>query len=230
MSFNQIFYLNTEIISFSIICLILFVYYIECVLLKNKLNYNLIYYISLFFVLLLILLYNGLSKPIVVLFFNNYFIYNNFIVMIKAAMIIILLFYFLYFYNFIKIIKISFFEYITLILIIIFSLNIIIISNHLFLTFLFLELVNICLYCLIALNKFSNMGIESAFKYFIQSAFVTIIGFFGISLIYLSSGTLFINELHLLMLSSNLNIMSIVGIYLVILTIFFKLGMFPLHN
>src|SRR5947209_8204484 len=76
-----------------------------------------------------------------------------------------------------------------------FSLVMIIISNHLFVILLFLEIVNICLYCLIGLNKNSNKGIEAAFKYFIQSAFATIMGFFSISLIYLSTGTLFLNEL-----------------------------------
>jgi NADH:ubiquinone oxidoreductase subunit 2 (subunit N) len=52
---------------------------------------------------------------------------------------------------------------------------------------------------MIGLNKNSNKGIEAAFKYFIQSSFVTIIGFFAISIIYILSGTLFINELVILL-------------------------------
>src|SRR5580692_5606627 len=103
-------------------------------------------------------------------------------------------------------------------------------SNHLFIIFLFLELVNLCLYCLIGLNKSMNFGIEAAFKYFIQSSLVTIIGFFGISLIYISSGTLFINELALIYHAGNLNSLSIIGLFLIILSLFFKLGMFPLHS
>jgi NADH:ubiquinone oxidoreductase subunit 2 (subunit N) len=72
-------------------------------------------------------------------------------------------------------------------------------GNNLFVIFLFLELVNLCIYCLIGLNKDSNLGIESAYKYFVQSSVATIIGFFGISLIYLSAGTLNFNELSILM-------------------------------
>jgi len=113
-------------------------------------------------------------------------------------MILILLFYFILYYNFNLIIKLPFFEFIILILISFFGLNIILISNHLFIIFLFLELVNLCLYCLIGLNKYTNIGIESAYKYFIQSAYSTILGFFGLSIIYMTTGTLFINELGLL--------------------------------
>jgi NADH:ubiquinone oxidoreductase subunit 2 (subunit N) len=71
--------------------------------------------------------------------------------------------------------------------------------------FLYLEILNLCLYCLIGLNKDSNMGIESAYKYFVQSSFSTIIGFFGISLIYMSTGTLFLHELGILVCFDNLN-------------------------
>jgi len=104
-----------------------------------------------------------------------------------------------------------------------------IISNNLFIIFLFLELVNLCLYCLIGLNKYSNFGIEIAFKYFIQSAYSTIIGFFALSLIYWSLGTLFINEIGLLLINK-IDLFSYIGIFLLILSIFFKLGLFPLHS
>lgn len=163
-------------------------------------------------------------------YFNNYFIYNDFIVLIKIIMIILLLFYFIYFYNFNNLIKLPFFEYIILILISFLGLQIIVSSNNLFVIFLFLELVNLCIYCLIALNKYSNKGIECSYKYFIQSAFSTIIGFFAISLLYMANGTLFINELGLLIHYSNINLLSSLGILLLVLSIFFKLGMFPLHS
>lgn len=129
-----------------------------------------------------------------------------------------------------NIIKVPMFEYLIIILTCLFSILIIIKSNHLFIIFLFLEVINICLYCLIGLNKDSNMGIESAYKYFVQSSFATIIGFFGISLLYIFSGTLFLNELHLLISCDNLNVLSSLGIYLIITSIFFKLGLFPLHS
>jgi len=107
----------------------------------------------------------------------------------------------------------------------------IIISNHLFVIFLFLEIVNICLYCLIGLNKESNKGIEAAFKYFMQSSFITIMGFFSVSLIYLYTGTLFLNELAILLNNeSNFSFLLDFSLYILFFVIFFKLGLFPLHS
>jgi NADH-quinone oxidoreductase subunit N len=83
---------------------------------------------------------------------------------------------------------------------------------------------------LIGLNKNSNLGIESAYKYFVQSSVATIIGFFGISLIYMSVGTLNLNELSILMMFNDTNWLFILGIYFITSTIFFKLGIFPLHS
>src|SRR5947199_5237143 len=137
--------------------------------------------------------------------YNNYFIYNNFIILIKKFIILFMLFYFILLNNFDKIYKLPIFEYLIILLICLFGLFMIISSNHLFVIFLFVELVNLCIYCLLGINKNSNKGIEAAFKYFTQSSYATIIGFFGVSLIYMGAGTLFLNELHLLILYENVN-------------------------
>jgi len=225
-------YLNSEIVTFFIINVFIIIYFIERLIFNSKeLDIKYIYLLSILFILLLYLLYSNSPNEVSSIYYlNNYFIYNNFIVFIKEFMIFILLLYFIYYYNYNNIIKLPFFEYIILILISFFALQIIIISNNLFIIFLFIELVNLCIYCLIGLNKYSNIGIECAYKYFIQSAFSTIIGFFALSLLYNSCGTLFINELGLLISNNNWNIISILGIYLLILSIFFKLGLFPLHS
>lgn len=162
---------------------------------------------------------------------NNYFVCNDFFDSVKIAIVVCMLIYFVllnFFHN--HLIKIPFFEYLILIFICLFGIFMIIRCNHLFIIFLFLELVNLCIYCLIGLNKDSNMGIESAYKYFVQSSLATIIGFFGVSLIYMSTGTLFIHELHLLITLDNLNYLTVFGIYLIMTSIFFKLGIFPLHS
>jgi len=103
-------------------------------------------------------------------------------------------------------------------------------SNHLFVIFLFLEIVNICLYCLIGMNKNSNRGIEAAYKYFMQSSFATILGFFAISLIYVLTGTLFLSELSLLLNSPNLPFALQFSLFIIVSIVFFKLGLFPLHS
>jgi len=137
--------------------------------------------------------------------FNNYFICSEHIILAKKFLLILILFYFVMLHNYFSIQKLPIFEYLVLILISLFSILIIMQSNHLFLTFIFIELLNLCIYCLLGINKNSNKGIESAFKYFIQSAFATIIGFFGISLIYFTTGSLFLHELGILVLNIDLN-------------------------
>lgn len=161
---------------------------------------------------------------------NNYFIYNEFYNLAKKFIIFCMICYLILLKIFNNIIKLPLFEYLILIIICLFGIFMIIKSNHLFIIFLFLELVNLCIYCLIGLNKDSNMGIESAYKYFVQSSLATIIGFFGVSLIYMSTGSLFLNELNFLISYDNLNYLTILGIYLIITSVFFKLGVFPLHS
>jgi NADH-quinone oxidoreductase subunit N len=163
--------------------------------------------------------------------FNNFIVYNDFIKLLKTFMVLFFAAYLIIIYNFNNSIsKIPMAEYLILVFLCFFSLVMIIISNHLFVIFLFLEVVNICLYCLIGLNKNSNKGIEAAYKYFIQSSFVTIMGFFAISLIYLFTGTLFLNELLILLNGQNLALVLQFSLYVLISVVFSKLGLFPLHS
>lgn len=219
---------NIELtILFGISCILLF-YLFNWFLKYNSID---IIFISIYLSLIMLyMLFRADSLDESYLIFNNYFICSEFYNLIKKVIIISLFFYLIILYNFNKIINIPVFEYLILIFSSIFSILIIIKSNHLFIIFLFLEVLNLCVYCLIALNKNSNMGIESAYKYFTQSSFLTIIGFFGLSLIYISAGTLFLHELGTLIYFNQFNLLFIIGIYLIIMSVFFKLGVFPLHS
>jgi NADH-quinone oxidoreductase subunit N len=137
--------------------------------------------------------------------FNNYFICGDNILLVKKFILVLMIAYFIMLSNFSKVHYIPVFEYLILILIALFSMFMLLHGNHLFIIFIFIELLNLCIYCLLGINKDSNKGIESAFKYFIQSAFATIIGFFGISLIYFTTGTLFLHELSILIINKDLN-------------------------
>lgn len=186
------------------------------------------------FLLLLLLLYNILfinfEASYNIFLLDNYFIYSNITQNIKGFLIFLTLIFVVYLYNFTKLVKIPIFEYIILIIIIIFSLFLMVSSNHLFYIFLFLEMINLSLYVLIGLNKYSNFGIEIAYKYFIQSSYVTLVGLFGISIIYIRMGTLFLSELELIILSYPVDNIIIFSFLLIFITFFFKLGLFPLHN
>ena len=226
---------NLIYIKFELFLLI-FVWYLIFLHLCNKffkLDLNLLDFMfvsMLFLVLLLQCALDDLDGDSNVYYLNNFFIYNDLIQLLKLLMTLFFFIYLIIIYNFNYIIKIPIVEYLILVFLCFFSLIMMIVSNHLFVIFLFLEVLNICLYCLIGLNKDSNKGIEAAYKYFIQSSLVTIIGFFIISLIYLLTGTLFINELTLLLSESNLTLLMQFCICVLVSVIFFKLGLFPFHS
>lgn len=228
-SFTEI-WLNwsIEIIVLFGICYIILIYLFNWFLKYS--TTDIIYLCTYLFFIMLYVLFRADVFEGTHYILNNYFIYNEFYNFVKKFIVIFMIFYLILLNNFNNIMKLPIFEYLILIFSCLFGILMIIRSNHLFVIFLFLELVNLCLYCLIGLNKDSNMGIESAYKYFVQSSLATIIGFFGISLIYMSTGTLFLNELSLLITFNDLNFLSIVGIYLIITSVFFKLGIFPLHS
>jgi|SRR5882724_11386266 len=224
-------FFSNEIILILILSLMFLVYLSEKILYNKEFSSK---FILLVFVLLTIILYKivfvdiNMANKLYLL--DNYFIYSNFIQNIKGFIIVLSLLFLIYLYNYSKIVKIPIFEYIIIIIIIILSLFLMISINHLFYIFIFLEMINLSLYVLIGLNKYSNFGIEIAYKYFIQSSYVTLIGLFGVSIIYLKTGTLFLSELHFIMSSFPVDNIIYFSFLLLFITFFFKLGLFPLHN
>ena len=227
---HNLFYIKFEFVLLFCVCYIIFLHLcMKFFKLKlTTLDFMLISF--LFLMLLLRCSLDDLDGNFTVYLFNNFIIYNDFIKLFKILMTLFFFIYLIVIYNFNIIVKIPIVEYLILIFLCFFSLIMIIISNHLFVIFLFLEIVNICLYCLIGLNKNSNKGIEAAYKYFIQSSFATIMGFFSISLIYLFTGTLYLNELVILLNESNITLILQFSLYVLISAVFFKLGLFPLHS
>lgn len=230
MNILIIFY-SSELALLWILLILFFIYLIEKIIYNKVFSNKYVYLIAL---LLLLLLYNLIflsvkaTSPIYLL--DNYFIYSDTIQNIKIFIIFLSLIYLVYLYGFTFFVKIPFFEYISLIIIIIFSLFLMISVNHLFYIFLFLEMINLSLYVLIGLNKYSNFGIEIAYKYFIQSSYVTLIGLFGVSIIYIKTGTLFLSELSFILNSFTIDNLTLFSFFLIFITFFFKLGLFPLHN
>jgi NADH:ubiquinone oxidoreductase subunit 2 (subunit N) len=224
-------YYSSEVILVWILLIIFFVYFIEKIIYKKNFNRSfLILIFILFFLILINILFINVSVEYPIHLLNNYFIYSNLIQYIKAFIIFLCLCFIIYFYNFSFLIKIPIFEYILLVIIIILSLFLMLSTNNLFYLFLFLEMLNLSLYVLIGLNKYSNFGIEIAYKYFIQSSYVTLIGLFGVSLIYIRTGTLLLSDLHYIIGSYPVDNLLIFSFSLIFITFFFKLGLFPLHN
>lgn len=224
-------FFNNEFILLWILLLIFLIYLIEKIIYKRIFDRK---YLFLIFLLLLLLLYNIIFINISIIhnitLLDNYFVYSNTIQNIKSFILFLSLLFIIYLYNFSFLVKIPIFEYIILIIITILSLFLMISANNLFYIFLFLEMVNLSLYVLIGLNKYSNFGIEIAYKYFIQSSYVTLIGLFGVSIIYIKTGTLFITELRFILGAFPLDNITIFAFLLMFITFIFKLGLFPLHN
>jgi NADH-quinone oxidoreductase subunit N len=224
-------FFNSELILLFTLVVIFFAYLIEKIIYNKTLNKN---FLILILLLLFLILYNiifiNISVSSKIYLLDNYFIYSDFIQNIKGYIIFLSLIFVIYLYNFVTLVKIPIFEYIVLIIIIIFSLFLMISTNHLFFIFVFLEMINLSLYVLIGLNKYSNFGIEIAYKYFIQSSYVTLIGLFGVSIIYIKTGTLFISELSFILNTFPVDNIINFSFLLIFVTFFFKLGLFPLHN
>ena len=142
-------YFNTELILLTLICYIMILY-----LLNNwlKLNYtDIIIICAYFFLIMIFIAFSPIIKFEGVSFiFNNYFICSENIILAKKLILILILFYFVMLHNFFNIQKLPIFEYLVLILISVFSILMIIQSNHLFLIFIFIELLNLCIYCLLS--------------------------------------------------------------------------------
>jgi len=103
----------------------------------------------------------------------------------------------------------------------------IILCDNLLIIYLGLELQTFSLFILIAKNKSSIKSSESALKYFILGALSSGLFLLGVSLIFSSGLSLNVKELSL-SLSFNLTIIEI-AIFLICISLFFKLAIFPLH-
>jgi len=116
------------------------------------------------------------------------------------------------------------------VLVIVFSTNFIII-------YLALELLNFCAYVLAGAERHSLLSVEAALKYFVLSSVSAGFMLFGISFIYGSTGGLLdildVARCCLLSgvspVSDSNNIYLLIGIFLLIIGLLFKIGVVPFH-
>ncbi len=101
------------------------------------------------------------------------------------------------------------------------------VSNHLGAFFLGLEVLGVSLYGLIAYQGTESRSIEAGLKYFILAAMSTAFVGFGIALLYAETGVL--NLSAMTGFTSHAGIISLAGILLVLVGIFFKLAIVPFH-
>lgn len=123
------------------------------------------------------------------------------------------------------------FELLSLILLCVLGIIIFISSNNLFVLYLGIELQSLALYILCCLKRYSNKSVEAGLKYFIFGSYASLVLLLGVSFLYLVFGTLNLNDLNLLISTTNLNdnIFLNVGLICILIGFFFKLAVCPFH-
>ena len=136
---------------------------------------------------------------------------------------------FLYSKNYLKIRDLYRGEYFTLGLFGVLGMTILI-SAHSFLTvYLGLELLSLCMYAMVALQRDSAVASESAMKYFVLGAIASGMLLYGMSMVYGATGSLDLAAISNLVVTKQHNIVLIFGLVFVIVGIAFKLGAVPFH-
>ena len=124
-------------------------------------------------------------------------------------------------------------EFLTLLLFALLGMMVMISANSFLTVYLGLELLSLCLYALVALNRDSAASVEAAMKYFVLGALASGMLLYGMSMLYGATGTLNINEvarqIATLSKDSTQHTFLVFGLVFVVSGIAFKLGAVPFH-
>lgn len=150
--------------------------------------------------------------------------------------IVIALLYLVGFSNMLRVYNINSFEFIILILLSVYSINMLVCSVNLISFYLLIELQSICFYTLAAFSRKNKYSIEAGLKYFILGSFSSVLLLFGISILYGFSGLLYYEDISMFFVnfnnieaSSKLYNIYILSIAFMLTGMLFKLYSFPFH-
>src|SRR5688500_15493046 len=124
-------------------------------------------------------------------------------------------------------------EFVTLLLFSLLGMMVMISAASFLTLFLGLELMSLCLYALVALNRDSAASTEAAMKYFVLGALSSGLLLYGMSMIYGATGTLNIYEVsgHAARLAASPTDRTflIFGLVFLVAGVAFKVGVVPFH-
>src|SRR5262245_31688250 len=123
-------------------------------------------------------------------------------------------------------------EFVTLLLFSLLGMMVMISAASFLTLFLGLELMSLCLYALVALNRDSALSTEAAMKYFVLGALSSGLLLYGMSMIYGITGTLNIYEVaaHLARLKAAADhTLLLFGLVFLVAGLAFKVGVVPFH-
>ena len=124
-------------------------------------------------------------------------------------------------------------EFVTLLLFGLLGMMVMISANSFLTLYLGLELLSLCLYAMVALNRDSAVSTEAAMKYFVLGALASGLLLYGMSMIYGATGTLTITDVakQVARLSGHTtdHTFLVFGLVFVVAGLAFKLGVVPFH-
>ncbi|HEY8069802.1 MAG TPA: NADH-quinone oxidoreductase subunit NuoN [Burkholderiales bacterium] len=124
-------------------------------------------------------------------------------------------------------------EFLTLLLFALLGMMVLMSANSFITVYIGLELLSLCLYALVALNRDSAASTEAAMKYFVLGALASGMLLYGMSMIYGATGTLDIagvaKQVALASKDVTQQAFLVFGLVFVVSGIAFKLGVAPFH-
>ena len=124
-------------------------------------------------------------------------------------------------------------EFVTLLFFALLGVLVMVSANSFLTVFLGLELMSLCLYALVALNRDSTAATEAAMKYFVLGALSSGLLLYGMSMIYGATGTLEISQVARqiagLAAQKSERQFLVFGLVFVVAGLAFKLGVVPFH-
>ncbi|AXK39403.1 NADH-quinone oxidoreductase subunit NuoN [Crenobacter cavernae] len=121
-------------------------------------------------------------------------------------------------------------EYFTLTLFALLGMNVMVSASHFLSLYMGLELLSLCLYALIALQRDSIPATESAMKYFVLGALASGLLLYGMSMIYGATGSLELAVVAKSIASGSANqVLLVFGLVFIVAGLAFKLGAVPFH-
>jgi len=121
-------------------------------------------------------------------------------------------------------------EYFALMLFALLGMMVMISANHFLLVYLGLELLSLCLYTLVALNRDSAASTEAAMKYFVLGAMASGLLLYGMSMVYGATGTLELPQIAARIGTSPApELVLVFGLVFIVAGVAFKLGAVPFH-
>ena len=214
----------------SITFIIIFYVYFNENLIKNRFYLN---GINSFFFLLNLIIFLFIILFFYEFYLNNLFnelLINNFITFIKIFITILFQLLLLFILGYIKNFKLKNFEFFYLLLSSFLGLILILNASNFITLYLAIEIFNLSIYVVIALQKNRKISIESGLKFFVIGSISSALLLQSFALIYYFSGTLNLKDLDIFFLNEPFNIFILYIIFLITLSFSIKMVLAPFHQ